>query len=212
MSQEHGQLTVAVRGRTGKGAARQLRRAGRIPAVLYGRGHTPGGEPVLLSLSPHELRRALDPQRKLNTLFQLTIQEPGRPDRQEPCVITEAQLDAVQDRLVHVDFLRVDPREPVTLEVPVEYSGRAVGVVAGGELRTLRRSVRVAARPADIPVCLHVDVTPLQVGQSLRVRDVPLEGGRVVENPDTVLALVEVAKKEPEEKPEGEPPPPESAA
>lgn len=195
MSDQHGQLTVSVRHKKGKGVARKLRASGQIPGVLYGKGDS-GGDTVMLAFSPLELRRAMDPERQHNTFFQLTLKDEGKPDVVEPAVITDAQRDPVRDEFLHVDFLRVDPQRPVTVQIPVEYSGRAAGVVAGGKLKTFRRFVRIAAKPADVPVKLAVDVSALQAGQSLRFKDVPLENATLVDNPDTAIAFIEPPKAE----------------
>jgi large subunit ribosomal protein L25 len=193
MSDQRGQLTVNVRTQRGKGIARKLRHRGLIPGILYGRGVS-GGESVMLSLSPLELQRAMDPQRLQNTFFELTLKQEGKPDVVQPCIITDAQRDAIRDDFVHVDFLRVDPEQPVTMKVPVEYVGRAAGVAAGGQLKTLRRFVRIAAKPAQVPVSVKVDVTPLQAGESLRFRDVALENATFAENPDVTIAVIETPK------------------
>jgi large subunit ribosomal protein L25 len=201
MSQHDGAITVSVRARHGKGAARELRRQGLIPAVLYGKGQ----DNLSLSLDPHALRRATDPERALNTLFSLTIKEDGKADVVEPAVISEIQRDAIRDDVVHVDFMRVDVDKPVQRKVPVRYSGRAEGVAKGGKLRTFKRHVRVSARPADVPVALHIDVTPLDEGQYLRVKDVSLPETKILERPDSPLAFVEAAKAKKEEEAEAEP-------
>ena len=209
MSTQYGQLTVNVRQRKGKGVARKLRAAGQIPGVIYGRGTASDADNVMLAFSPLDLRRAMDPARRMNTFFELTVKEEGKPDTVEKCVIADAQLDPIRDEFLHVDFLRVDPEKPVTVQIPVEYSGRALGVVAGGKLKTFRRFVRVAAKPAEVPVAMQVDVSPLNAGESLRFKDVTLDKATLVDNPDTVIAFIEqpkAAKEEPgeEKKPAAE--------
>lgn len=184
---EYGQLTVEKRDAAGKGVARKLRAAGKIPGVMYGCGK----DNVMLTVDPAELRKSMDPQRKLNTFFQVAI-EGGD---QESCVISDYQMDPIRDEFLHVDFLRVDPEAEVFVKIPVVYSGRSVGVVAGGKLKTLRRFVRIAAKPANIPVELHVDVTSLDIGQTLRLKDAPLENARLLENPELPTAIVEAPKK-----------------
>jgi large subunit ribosomal protein L25 len=199
MSDQHGQLTVSVRHKKGKGVARKLRAAGQIPGVLYGKGASgSGGDTVMLAVSPLELRRAMDPERQHNTFFELTLKDEGKPDVVEPAVITDAQRDPVRDEFLHVDFLRVDPEQTVTMQIPVEYSGRAAGVVAGGKLKTFRRFVRISAKPADVPVKMAVDVSALEAGQSMRFRDVALQNATLVDNPDTAIAFVEPPKAESE--------------
>lgn len=197
----HGNLSATIRRSSGKGVARKLRAQGLIPAVLYGKGE---GN-VMLTVSPRDLRRAMDPQRKLNTFFSLTIEGQDGPVV-EQCVLTDYQADPIRDEFLHVDFLRVDPDSEVVTKIPVEYVGRAIGVVSGGKLRTYQRTVRIASKPAQIPVSLTVDVTPLKPGDSLRMEDLKLEDARLLDHPNVVLAHVEpprVAKVVEEKKPAG---------
>jgi len=195
---QYGKLTAKVRQSSGKGVARKLRADGLIPAVIYGKGQ---GN-VMLTLSPRELRRAMDPQRKLNTFFTVTIE--GQDGQSvEQCVLTDFQADPIRDEFLHVDFLRVDPNSEVVTKIPVEYVGRAAGVVAGGKLRTYRRTARIAAKPAQIPVKLTVDVSPLNAGETLRMKDLVLENARLLEHPNVVVAHVDpprVAKSPADEK------------
>ena len=181
-----GKLNAQIRSMSGKGVARKLRAQGLIPGVIYGKGE---GN-VMLTLSPRELRRAMDPKRKLNTFFTVTIEKDGG-DVVEQCVLTDYQADPIRDEFLHVDFLRVDPESEVVTKIPVEYVGRAVGVVAGGKLRTYQRTTRVAAKPAQIPVKLTVDVSSLNAGDTLRMQDLTLENARLLDHPNVVLAHVD---------------------
>ncbi len=183
-----GQLKASVRNAHGKGVARKLRAQGKIPGIVYGRGK----DNVMLALDPSELRKAMDPARKLNTFFKLDIDGAGA----ESCIIADYQMDPVRDDFLHVDFLRVDPEVEVFVKIPVRYTGRSAGVVAGGKLKTTRREVRIAAKPHEIPVEMVVDVTPLNGGDKLRFGDLPLENARLLENPEIVVALVEMPKAE----------------
>lgn len=196
---EYGALVVNVRKSSGKGVARELRRTGFIPAVVYGGG----GENLPLSLDPQAFRRATDPARQWNTLYQLTIKEEGESDRLQPVVLTDVQLDSVRREVIHLDFLRVDEAKEVVRPVPVSYTGRSVGVVKGGRLKTFRRSLKVAALPKHLPVEVVVDVTPVDGGESLRIKDIVLENARIVEDPEQRLVFVDVpkAKKAEEEDP-----------
>jgi large subunit ribosomal protein L25 len=181
-----GKLNAKIRQSAGKGAARKLRTQGLIPGVIYGKGE---GN-VMLSLSPRELRRAMDPQRRLNTFFTVTIQSDDGPVV-EQCVLTDYQADPIRDEFLHVDFLRVDPDSEVVTKIPVEYVGRSVGVVAGGKLRTYQRTTRVAAKPANIPIKLTVDISALQAGETLRMRDLSLANARLLDHPNVVVAHVD---------------------
>jgi large subunit ribosomal protein L25 len=183
---QYGKLNAKIRHSSGKGVARKLRADGLIPAVIYGKGE---GN-VMLTVSPRELRRAMDPQRKLNTFFTVTIEGQDGPSV-EQCVLTDFQADPIRDEFLHVDFLRVDPESEVVTKIPVEYVGRAAGVVAGGKLRTYQRTARIAAKPALIPVKLTVDVTSLNAGETLRMKDLVLDDARLLEHPNVVVAHVD---------------------
>jgi large subunit ribosomal protein L25 len=196
----HGALTAQVRNSHGKGAARSLRRSGQIPGIIYGAG----GESVSLALSPNEFVKATDPERAWNTLFSLTIKEDGKADIVQPCMVADAQRDSIKRNFVHVDFLRIDPDKEVIRKIPVEYVGKSVGVVKGGKLKKFRRFVKVACKPADLPVKLTVDITPIDGGESLRMKDVSLGNVRLVENPEHRLVFVEIPKARKEEEGEGE--------
>lgn len=192
---DFGKLNAKIRTTSGKGTARKLRAQGLIPAVIYGKGQAN----VMLTISPRELRRAMDPQRKLNTFFSVTVEDESG-SAVEQCVVTDYQADPIRDEFVHVDFLRVDPNSEVVVKVPVEYVGRAAGVALGGKLRTYQRTTRIAAKPAQIPVSLSVDVSALLAGDSLRMKDLRIEDARLLDHPEAVVAHVEpprVASKVP---------------
>lgn len=195
---DFGNVNVSVRHDRGKGAARSLRREGKIPGVLYGAG----GESVSLALDPHELSKATDPERSWNTMFTLTVKEEGKNDRAQACVVADVQMHPIRREVTHIDFMRVNPEEEVTRKIPVRYEGRSVGVVKGGKLKTFRRMVRVSAKPGEIPVELVVDVSGVDVGESLRMKDVPPTKGSLVEEADARLCFVEMpkARKEDEDK------------
>jgi large subunit ribosomal protein L25 len=183
---EFGKLNAKIRQTSGKGTSRKLRAQGLIPAVIYGKGQ----DNVMLTISPRDLRRAMDPQRKLNTFFSVTV-EGDSGSIVEQCVVTDYQADPIRDEFLHIDFLRVDPNSEVVVKVPVDYVGRAAGVALGGKLRTYQRTTRIAAKPAQIPVKLTVDVSPLQAGESLRMKDLQIENARLLDHPNAVVAHVE---------------------
>lgn len=188
---EYGQLRVETRKAAGKGATRELKRRGRFPAVIYGQGQ----DNVSIAIEPHAFGVATDPTRGVNTFFNLTIVDGDKTVGVVPCVIADIQRDALRGDTVHVDFMRVDPEREVVRPVPVRTIGRAAGVVKGGRIRTTRRNVQVAAKPADIPFEIVIDVTPLDNGQSIRMRDVVLTNARISEPADAVLAICELARK-----------------
>ncbi len=186
---EYGILGVTVRTASGKGGVRKLRRAGKFPAVIYGSGK----DNVSIAIDPREFGRASDPAKGFNTLFTLALQHDGAEVGVETCMIADFQRDALRTDMLHVDFLRVDAEREVTRPVPVRVIGRAAGVVKGGRIRAPYRTVQIAAKPMDLPVELVIDVTPLDNGDSLRMRDMSLPNARLVGPPDAVLALCEIA-------------------
>jgi large subunit ribosomal protein L25 len=191
-STEYGTLEVNIRRLRGKGAARSLRREGLVPGVIYGQGK----ENLALSLHPGELRKATDPERSWNTFYTLTIKESGQPDRVESAVVVDVQADAVRDDIVHVDFMRVDPEQEVVRSVPLRLHGRSVGVFKGGKLKTFRRALKVAAKPRDVPIEIALDITSIDGGESLRMKDVSVDKARLVENPEQRILTVEMPKAE----------------
>lgn len=180
------ELTVTVRDSHGKGPARRLRKSGLIPGVLYGGGK----DHLKISVDPRVFRKAMDPDRKLNTYFKLSV-ESDAGKAVEDVIVADHQIDAVRMELIHIDFLRVDPKTEIVTKIPVNYVGRSVGVLAGGKLQTYRRFVKIAARPGDIPVALEADVSPLAADQTLRLEACSAPNVRFLE--DTRLALAYVS-------------------
>lgn len=189
------ELSAKIRPGTGKGAARKLRATGETPGVVYGQG----GEHLAISVSPTALRKAIDPKRKLNTWFSLKIEQEGKTARVESVMIADHQMDKVKDDILHVDFLRIDPSRPIEVRLPIEYQGRAAGVAAGGTLKTFARYIHVLCKPGDIPETFVVDVSPMQAAQTLRVRDLIFPAGKILDNGNHPIALVEPAKVKKEE-------------
>jgi large subunit ribosomal protein L25 len=185
------ELNVATRTTRGKGPARQMRMKGLIPGVLYGGG----GEHVKLSVDPHQFRKAIDPERKLNTYWKLTVDDGEIVN----AIIADHQINAVQNKLIHIDFMRVDPTSEVVTKIPIKYTGRAVGVLAGGKLYTYRRFIKVAATPGNLPVFLDVDVSALNIDETLLLSEITLEDVRFLEDPRLALASVAQAKAKSDE-------------
>lgn len=190
MSHEARTMNAQIRTGTGKGVARSLRREGRLPGVLYGRG----GDRLSLSLDLLELEKAIDPARKWNTWFSVRVQEDGKPERIESVMVVDRQIHPVRRDIIHVDFLRVDPGAEVEAQVPVEYIGRPIGVQAGGKLKTYRRYVKIASVPGNIPVKVVINIANLDGDQTMRISDLQVEGFRLREKPNAPLAHVEAPK------------------
>jgi len=167
-------LVAESRPETGKGAARQLRAKGLVPAVYYGPGHEPTG----LAVSPKELIAALSTAHGRNAL--ITLQIAGKD---ELALVQDLQIHPVTRRPIHVDFYRVDTDQTLEREVPLAAEGRAKGVVAGGELVVVYRALPLRAKPGKFPARIQVDVTNLEIGDHIKVKDLSLPEGVTVALP-----------------------------
>lgn len=190
-------VTVDQRNETGKGPARRLRAAGKIPAIFYGRK----SDPVSLALDEHEFKKILE-QAGSNPLFDLQIG--GTTNRS--ALLKERQINPTDGRILHVDFHEVLMDESVAVTVPVEFEGKPIGVEKGGDFLIATREIRVSCLPGNIPEKIVVDVSTLDLGHSIHVGEIDLPEG-VTPDMEAGVALASVAtpKKEEEEAPAEEP-------
>jgi len=165
-------LNANVRTGHGKGAARTLRRAGQTPAVLYGQG----AEPVSLALNTKNLTKELLAIHHRNAIVNLEVEENDKKFTKH-VLIKEVQVDPLKEIPVHADFCEISLEKPMTLIVPLEYAGKAKGVDMGGEMLISATRVKVRAKPLDIPDCIVVDVSNLNIGDSFSFADLPIPAG-----------------------------------
>lgn len=203
-------VEVSFRQVRGKGFARKLRAMGQVPGVLYGAGI----ETTTLSIPPRDLVRTMAGARRVNTPLMLQISgAPASVPTEVLVMVRDHQYDPVSRELLHVDFIKVTTEQPVRIEVPVNVSGRAVGVQAGGKLHSPWRVLPLECCPQHIPVSIEVDVTPLEINQSLKVKDLTLsEGVSVVLPPETLVVQVMAASAIVEKPEEGAAAPAAAAA
>ncbi len=173
---EVGKLTVSLRTRSGKGDTRKLRVQGKVPGVCYGVSVDGRIDPLPITVDVKELRGALDPVRKRNTVINLTI-EGGAGPRSLHALIKDFQIDALRRDVTHVDLLAIDPNKEVRADVPLEFIGKPKGAINGGQLRIVMRALSVRAKPSDIPTKLVVDVSPLEIGDVIHVSSIDLPEG-----------------------------------
>ncbi len=152
----------------GNGPARVLRRAGQIPAVLYGRKI----EPVLLSVNTKDLEQILKKGSFGQVILNLVIQNGKKVTRS--AIIKELQTHPVSGNLIHIDFYEVDMKRQIKVMVPVVTTGKSVGIEEGGLLNIVRRELEVFCLPGDIPEAIEIDISELTIGDSIHVEDVPL--------------------------------------
>lgn len=186
MSQNN--LVVEVRERAGKGVARKLRQAGRVPAVLYGRNM----KTVSLTLDPRRLDRLIhESDAGMNTLIDLDA-EGDAGIGGKVVLVKEIQREPLKGMIQHVDLYEVDMSQSIEVSVPIHVVGEPIGVtLEGGILDHGLRELRIACLPRSIPEAFEVDVSALGIGDSLHVRDIPLPHGvELREDPDTSAVSV----------------------
>ena len=183
-------VDAEVRSSRGKNEARRTRKAGNIPAVLYGAYQ----DPVPVSVSPREIQRITRSTTGYNTIFTLAI----AGGESTPVMVVDQQVDPVKGALLHADLKRIDLTKRIRVTVPVHVSGEPKGVkVQGGLLEVITRAVEIECLPDDIPEGFTLDVTELLVGQSKRASDVPVSGSmKLLSAPDTVIAHIVTLRAE----------------
>jgi large subunit ribosomal protein L25 len=181
-------VSAKFRSTVGKGAARKLRAAGEIPAVIYGHGR----EPQALTLHNHTFDRLLEKVAYKTTVFELTF-ENGTSAK---TLIREIQRHSFKRHILHVDFQELVAGEKVTVKVPLLFIGTATGVrEGGGILEEVMREIQLSVDPANIPNHLEISVATLAVGHSLHVRDIPIpDGVEVLTDGDETVCLVAIPK------------------
>lgn len=181
-------LSATPRETQGKNAARQLRREGRVPAVIYGHGE----QSESLSVDRLTLEKLLARISVENTLISLEVE--GREAQR--ALIREVQWHPYKNAILHVDFFHVHAGETLRVDIPVRLVGTPVGVRdGGGVLDQVLYDLHVECLPRNIPEVAEVDVSDLQVGDSLRVSDVRIPNAKILNDEDLPVASVVVPSK-----------------
>ncbi len=191
------QLTLSAEPRTEYGSrpARRMRREGRIPAVVYGREV----EATPVSVDARDLYAALHTEAGLNALINLQV------DGQKILTVArEVQRHPVRGEVIHLDFVNISLTESIEAEVGIDFEGTPRGVVDdGGVMELVRNSVMLEALPTDIPQEITIDVSALQIGDSLKISDLPeMEGVTYLEDPEATIVTVLAPRLPEEEEPE----------
>lgn len=164
------QIQASARAQVGKGAAREVRRQGLTPAVIYGAGEAP----VAIALDANKTRQMIYAGHFLTTLFEIDVD--GKKTRAIP---RDYQLDPVKDFPIHVDFLRVAAGQTIKVEVPLHVVGQeqSPGLKSGGALQIVEHSIEIEVAPESIPEFIEVSVAGLAVGDTLHVDALKLPAG-----------------------------------
>jgi large subunit ribosomal protein L25 len=173
---ENATLKAALRTETGKGAMRRMRRDGRIPAVVYGRGE----ETRSLSLDAHDFEMLVKNHSLDTTLVEVTVEGGGRKGGRFRALVTEVQSHPYKPQVLHVDFQQIHAGEQVTVQVPIRLTGTPAGVRAGGVLQHILHDIEVSCAVEEIPEAFEVDVSALEIGDSIHVSDLVVPEGAVV--------------------------------
>jgi large subunit ribosomal protein L25 len=183
-------LHVSTRSTSGKGAARTLRRSGKVPGVIYGHGR----KPEAVAVDTTALNKMLVGISAATTIVDVAID--GRPPVK--ALIREIQRDSVRPaEILHLDLYEIQADEKVTLEVPVRLVGIPDGVRNfGGVLDHSLRELEIEVLPGDIPEHVDLDVSALAIGHSLFVRDLQVPKARILNDPDTPVCTVVAPRTE----------------
>ncbi len=180
------ELAATVREQAGKGAARSMRRASKVPAVLYGQG-----ECLLLTVNPEGLIKILKSQTGSTALISLTLTgTKSKPNR--TALLRDYQTDPVSGAVLHADLFEVSMSKPIRVKVPIQVIGGVpAGVKEGGVLHHNMRELHVECLPAALPDHVEVDASALNIGDGIHVKEMlTREGVRFLDDPDQMVVSV----------------------
>ncbi len=199
---EQNTISGVVRDRVGKGSARALRREGRLPAVIYGAKQ----DPLSISLDPRDVSRGLGGGNFFSTVFEIDV----GGSESERVLPRDVQYHPVTDRPLHVDFLRVSGDTRINVEVPVAFFNEELspGLKRGGVLNVIRHTIEVVCAVSIIPDRLEIDLTDMDIGESVHFAAITLPDGvdPAITDRDFTVATISAPTimEEPEEEEEDE--------
>ena len=168
-------LKAEIRKGKGKEHAHFLRKNGLVPGIMYG----PKTEPVMLSLSANDLTNMVRKHGSAGLFINLDLDKGART-----VMLKDFQMDTFNLNCLHVDFQEIDLNKKIVVSVPVEITGESESIKMGGVLQTIRREIDVLCRPADVPENIVIDITDLEIGDSVHIEDVSV--GDAMELPHDV--------------------------
>lgn len=159
-----------------------LRAEGKVPCVLYG-----GKEQIHFSTPALSLKGLV----YTPNVYTVDLNIDGVSYK---AIMKDIQFHAVTDRINHIDFLELDEKKKITVEIPVIIIGKSVGVRAGGQLVTKSRRLKVSALPKDLPDSIDVNIEAMNIGDDIRVRDIKLKGVEILNGPNNVITAVKITR------------------
>jgi len=178
------ELKASIREKSGKGPSRRYRMEGLVPAVIYGRGDSA----VPLTVSEEDLQKII---RSKNEKRFIKIVLDGEKQMEKVSMLKELQVEPLTRRIFHADFYEISMDHKLTVDIPLQFTGTPVGVTNGGELQHTKRDLKISCLPANMPDVIVVDLSAMDIGDSLKVKDIVLpEGVAAVDHPDVGIAAV----------------------
>ncbi len=182
-------LTAKKRDKSTKGKLHQLRREGKVPGVYYARGN----EPILFYVSNIDLKPLIYTSE--THIVNLKLDD----EKSLQCIIKDTQFDPVSEKVLHIDFQGVTLGEELELQVPVVFFGQAKGIKEGGLLQQYLHKLTIGCLPRNIPEKIEVDITDLELGNSIYVKDISFENIRILNSEEAIVVSVLVPKVSEEE-------------
>lgn len=183
-------MSGSLRGNVGKKDAKALRRQGKVPCVLYG-----GKEQIHFSLETKSFKPLLDTPDAAFSLLQIDGKE-------YEAVLQDIQFHPVSDNIYHADFLELMPGKEIIMSVPTSFSGTSEGVLKGGKLIKKLRRLKVRAYPQHMIGVIDIDITNIDLGDSVAVKEIKLENITILDNPNSLIAMVKSTRGVVEPEPE----------
>jgi large subunit ribosomal protein L25 len=182
------ELKARIREKSGKGPSRRYRMEGLIPAVIYGRGDAA----VPLTVNEDDLQKII--RSKKGKHF-IKIVLTGEKQMEKISMLKELQYEPLSRRIFHADFYEISMDHRITVVIPITFTGTPVGVTNGGELQHSKRDLKISCLPANMPDSIAVDLSGLDIGGSIKVKDIRLpEGVASVDHGDVGIAAVIAVK------------------
>lgn len=191
-------ISGSLRENVGKKDAKVLRKQGYVPCVLYG-----GKEQVTLKIEERKLMKFINTPEVFTIRLEID-------DKEYECIFKEIQFHPVTDRVLHVDFMEVFPDKPVVTSIPIKIRGTSPGILAGGKLIVKLRRLNVKGLYSDFPGFIDIDLSGVELGDTIKVRDLSVEGLEFTDPGRAVVAMVKLTRgamgtlDEDEEEGEGE--------
>lgn len=175
-------IKASLRTKLRKSENNKLRKEGLVPGVIYG-----GEENVFFKVSEIELNKLVFTPK----VYLINLDVEGKTYF---CHIQDLQFDPVTDRIIHIDLMEISEKKPITLNVPIKIVGQSEGVKAGGKLLTNMRKIKVKALADNMPDELNVDITPLNIGQTIQIKELEFENLELLDPATNVVVMVKSAR------------------